>query len=356
MSVADLHPEDLLDREARGSLTPKERAMLDAHLAHCAACRLERDVRVDFADEMAADSPVHDGSLIMSRVVSRVLEETEPPPPPEPLEEPAPIPALRPSVQARSRHRVRVAVLVAAALMLAGVAGAARVTGVWSLLAPESASTPLTTVPAAPPPAAPKDNAATVGAPSPRVATAAAPVPEPEPPVTASTSAIVRTAPAQTGAPILAASAAPRAPAAIVPVVALTPEPPRPPEPSGAAVLFSQANSARRQGEHARATALYRDLLDRHSDAAEASATRAALARLLLDDGDAAAALPLFETYLRSGDPALREEAMVGRARALERLGRPADERAAWSALLKGYPQSIHAARAHARLEELGHR
>jgi len=345
--------------------------MLDAHLAHCSACRLEREVRLDFADEMAADSPVHDGSLLL---VTRVLEKTEPPPaleasspetrpletqraPDQPELEEQPIVAA-PRTAARPRRQLRMAVLIAAALMLAGVAGA-RVTGVWSvILSPESTSThpaEETTLPLDVPTAKaiePTHVAPLVSASVP------ASVPAPEPVVNAPMVAAAVPAP-PVRAPILAAATAATtsAPAQLVPAVSLTPEPPRAEDdPNGAPSLFAHANSARRQGEHARAAGLYRDLLARHPDAAEASATRVALGRLLLDDGDAASALPFFETYLRSGDPSLREEAMLGRARAQGRLGHVVEERAAWSALVQGYPQSIHAARAHARLEELGHR
>jgi TolA-binding protein len=101
---------------------------------------------------------------------------------------------------------------------------------------------------------------------------------------------------------------------------------------------------------------LYRELLARHPAASEAGATRMALGRLLLDDGDATSALSLFDEYLAAADPALREEAMADRARSLERLGREREERAAWSQLLESYPQSIHATRARARLEELAYR
>jgi len=44
---------------------------------------------------------------------------------------------------------------------------------------------------------------------------------------------------------------------------------------------------------------------------------------------------------------------MVGRALALGRIGRGAEERAAWKALLDAWPKSTHAKRAQARLAEL---
>ncbi len=49
MSVIDLHPDDLLDRDADGTLTPAERTHLEAHLRRCAACRFEQRARADFA-------------------------------------------------------------------------------------------------------------------------------------------------------------------------------------------------------------------------------------------------------------------------------------------------------------------
>ena len=48
------------------------------------------------------------------------------------------------------------------------------------------------------------------------------------------------------------------------------------------------------------------------------------------------------------------EEALAGRAAALEQLNRTADAIAAWKSLLERYPGSIYAARARARLAQLG--
>ena len=108
-------------------------------------------------------------------------------------------------------------------------------------------------------------------------------------------------------------------------------------------------------GKHVVAADEYRTLLEKYPNAPEADLARATLGRLLLDDGDAAAALPLFDAYLAKGGP-LREEAMVNRAIALERLHREADESTAWKALLDAYPQSMNADHAKDRLKELGSR
>jgi hypothetical protein len=121
-------------------------------------------------------------------------------------------------------------------------------------------------------------------------------------------------------------------------------------------VLFARANHARTHGDHAGAGRAYADLIERFPDASEARLSRATLGRLLLDDGNFAGALRHLDAYIARGDLALREEAMEGRALALQRLGRAADEAAAWSALLGEYPQSIHGARARARLQGVGAR
>jgi TolA-binding protein len=144
------------------------------------------------------------------------------------------------------------------------------------------------------------------------------------------------------------------------------PEPVEPPPPEAspkpaaleagsASELFSRANQARRDGKVKEAMRLYRALQERHSGSGEELVSRVALGRLLLDRlGDSRGALVQFNSYLASpGNGALREEAMVGRALALGRIGRSSEERAAWRALLDAWPKSTHAKRARARLAEL---
>jgi TolA-binding protein len=120
-----------------------------------------------------------------------------------------------------------------------------------------------------------------------------------------------------------------------------------------AASLFARANDARRAGRRPEAIALYRALVARYPDSAEAQVAAASLGRLLLESDDPEKALDAYDRYLDKGG-SLGEEALVGRAVALQRLGRRAEERAAWQALLGRFPDSIHAARAKARLAELG--
>jgi TolA-binding protein len=126
--------------------------------------------------------------------------------------------------------------------------------------------------------------------------------------------------------------------------------------PIGADTMFASANDERQRGAYAEAIRLYRDLSQQFPQSAEAAASHAIVGRLLLDRGDPSAALVQFDEYLRSGMTTLGEEARVGRALALERLGRSAEEAEAWTTLLSVYPQSVHASRARSRLAVLGNR
>jgi TolA-binding protein len=118
--------------------------------------------------------------------------------------------------------------------------------------------------------------------------------------------------------------------------------------------LFARANQARRSGRDESAMALYRELQRLYPASPEAELSKATLARLLLDHGQAEQALHGFDAYLGSGRTgAMSEDALVGRAGALMQLNRRSEERATWQELLRRYPTSIHASRARARLGEL---
>jgi TolA-binding protein len=294
----DLHPEDLIERAEAGELSPSERERLALHLEHCPACRLERRTRNDFrriADR--ADPDVH-------ALVASVLRPDR----------------ARPRPRRRARlTRLRYA-LVAAALLGTGLAAAAAtLPGIRALWAPP------------PPPDATID-----------VTTPAAPIPI--------------DAPAHVAAPM-----PPRTTEATVegPVARVTRHA-SPPAAAGSAVsadaasLFSKANAARRRGDREGAGTTYRQLLDRYPGTPEAHESRMVVGRMLLDDGDAAGALRSFEAYRSGGGGALDEEAILGEALSLEKLGRVEEERRAWTALVTAYPDSVHADRARARLAELG--
>jgi TolA-binding protein len=124
----------------------------------------------------------------------------------------------------------------------------------------------------------------------------------------------------------------------------------------GPAELFAKANEARHANDTKGAIALYQELQTTFPGSGEASTSRVALGRLLLDRTDEAArAQSLFKAYLEH-DPsgALAEEARVGRALAAKRLGDHSAERAAWLELLERHPESVHVERARQRLVVLG--
>jgi TolA-binding protein len=137
------------------------------------------------------------------------------------------------------------------------------------------------------------------------------------------------------------------------------PDAPASPSASGASALtaeslFSRANQARRRGDDAGAIRLYRELRDRFPESRESAVAGPILGQLLLDKGSAEGALSEFDRYLdRDRGGTVTEEALVGRANALMRLGKRAEERAAWQTLLDRYPGTVHAGRARQRLAEL---
>jgi len=108
-----------------------------------------------------------------------------------------------------------------------------------------------------------------------------------------------------------------------------------------ASSLFERANGARRGADYVAAEDLYRRLLERYPSSREAATARIVLGRMLLSQGEPDAALALFDRYLADAPRGpLAEQALVGRAQCLSRLGRRDEERLAWRSLLETFPGS----------------
>ena len=119
MESLDLHPEELFDKAARGEASAEEQSRLDAHLAACATCRFERQVRVDFD---AVGGSADDLDSLVARALSGAKATKEP------------------EVQGPLRRRYGALLVAAVAMMgFASFAAVAQFTGVLPrLLAPLS--------------------------------------------------------------------------------------------------------------------------------------------------------------------------------------------------------------------------
>ena len=120
-----------------------------------------------------------------------------------------------------------------------------------------------------------------------------------------------------------------------------------------AASLLTDASAARRAGETDRAIALYRRLENEFPKSPEAGLAALPLGGLLLDRGEARAALAEFDRHVRGGQSRLLPEALYGRGRSLAALGNRGEERRTWARLLDQFPQSPYAGHARRRLAEL---
>jgi TolA-binding protein len=321
VSIVDLHPENLLDKELRGELDAAERQRLEAHLAQCATCRLERRVRADFALELERDAVAPDVAALVESLARRPASAGGDHPKGaggSPAERAAP---------ARGPRRKVILLIAAAALTLVAGAFASTQAGRRALapLLGRNASSP------------PVVDAPTTGAvQAPHVAVRASAVRAGDPPPTPD-------APSVSEPRSAVVAAAPPAPPPVAPVVVTPVETP--------ATLFAAESEARRNGDGARVLQLHAQLVARYPQSREAQISRMMVARLLLDRGDAAGALAGFDAYLRAGSGELREDALAGRATALDRLGRGDEASRAWMALLDQYPGTAYAAHARARIE-----
>jgi tetratricopeptide (TPR) repeat protein len=439
VTVIETHPEELLDRERDGSLTERERSLLMAHLRRCSACRMERQLRVDFERELAVSAQSLDLQMFVSDAIDAIeqfpaaaqsLAATR-----APLAAGAESAAVPRGVALVARRRAWAALRPVAVLMLVCVAlsagvgiGAAQLglaERAWQIVRetmdatfgepparqraradvrrgagggseaaaqPDRAATESAAQPAVkrlprdvtvnPLPAA--EPTPLVSAVEPEAPAEQAEAAQPEPQASAAAdaagdssadAAAAHMANTGRGLPARLASAhepiAASRPAAREELAARdegevrTPAVAAPPARSAdvadsapvagavasAARLFEEANVVRHQGHAIEASGLYRELQARFPNSAEARLSVALVARLQLDQGESAAALAGFETYLASSDMALREEATVGRVRALQRLERTEEARAAAQTLLELYPSSAFAPTARKLLE-----
>lgn len=356
MESLDLHPEELFDKAARGLASADELARIDAHLASCAACRFERQVRADFDAVTAGTDDLDD---LVARAMSGATKEAAP--------------AAEASSKVVPIRRRRWAPLMAAAIALMGFGSLAAIgqfTGVLPHLIEQLTSSDRTPAPPPPAPTPGPQKSKPEVAPPPAVEAPsvsdlldvpeASATPEPQPVLPPEPVAIAQTPSPSRKRPAVPAPAPVVAPVAPAPVADSTPEipavkptpPPAVPEPDALSV-FSRAQRERVQGDTAAAIRDFRQVVARWPSTHEAALANAELGRLLLDRGEAASALEAFDTYLATRDSVLREDVLGARALALRALGRVEAERAAWEEVLREYPAGVYAPRARARLESL---
>jgi TolA-binding protein len=288
------HPEALLDRELDTQLTRADEERLHEHLRECSACRLERALRQSVALPLSREE-----ELLAQRAADRTAQRFLQPVPRQKLV---------------SASALRWGMLVASiGLVAVGFAAIGR-------------SLTLRTRTRMPAPAAARLSGSDKSS--------VAPVSTPPTGSVAEAGAETAVIPA---APSLAP--APTPPASVERV-------------ESPAELFARANHARRQDQSETAASLYRDLQARFPKSNEALVSCVTLGRLMLDRlNQPTGALAQFQRYLRAvPGGGLREEAIIGRALALGRLGRGPEEQTAWQVLLKEYPDSMYSERARARL------
>jgi TolA-binding protein len=349
MTVVGLHPEELFDKLFDGAITPAEHERLRQHLATCDVCRFEYAARGDFRAEalqLAAEGP----------------------PPLLPLRQ-SPLPSVAKGPARRRRSRMVVWSLAAALLITASGAVASGVIGraPWRAVSLMfSRATPPASQPVLAAGAAATTRAGCKGAdcfvvtkPGEQAqAAAVADVPPPAleqaEPLRSSVELVPTRSGPDAGQVSRARQVSPRGTQAMKAAEPAAVKEPTAKEPTTSAKLFGEANQARRSGDVGRASGLYHLLQEQFPGSAEAELSRVTLSLLLLDSGDAQGALAGFERYLAGSSRGLEAEALVGRARALGRLGRRDLEASAWREVQRKYPRSIYGRQAGERLSALG--
>jgi hypothetical protein len=287
---ADEHPEELLDRARVGGLAPDEQAILQRHLDECSVCALQLSLAPRFEREVA---PQPRDPLLYERAVDGAIQRMQR--------------SQRSWRSGRMRRFPRRSRWAAAALLVLSVAAAAAV--MRRRMAPRPVIQ--------------------------------SPIPAVESPAVVGPIRHVESPPAE--APVMPEASAPKpaSPARGAARPTIT-----------ADALFERAERLRREGHADAAIAIYRRLQATFPETAEAQLSFALAGQLLLDRGHPRDALAQFDRHL-GGRGDVGEEALAGRATALEQLHRTPEAVAAWKTLLARYPRSVYAARARARLDQL---
>jgi hypothetical protein len=316
----DLHPEDLIDKLARGELTKAEHERLRAHFAVCHVCRIEHAARRDFEAAFSSAKKLYDpsprafgaleGLLSGAAGDGRRRRSSSLPP------------------SSRMRH---LAAGIAAALLISSAAAGARM---WPRLRPFFVRTNV-------------EQLSLVQGPGGHALGSTKQGPRAKSRIDEIESEREAPLPGPT-APPAAISRPPEHPDTSHEAPSIDPKPG-----VTAVSLFSSANTARRRGESPEAVQLYRELQRRFPKSSEAHISRATLARLLLDRGSPGAALKEFQEYLSGGGGELEEEALVGEALSLQSLGRREAEMAVWNDFLRNHRGSVYCEQARARLSAL---
>ncbi len=285
-----LHPEVSIDRAMAGKISDSEREALERHLEVCAACAAHMAVA---RSAQAALQPLPWDSGLNNQAIERALARVE-----RGRWEPM-----------RFLFRGRWAMSLAAVLL--GLGGAASATW-WKSrrVAEQALFVRETTSVAARSPAMRKSAAVAVNPP------ASSPPPDLEPD---------------------RLSFAQRAPTS---------------KPTAAA-LFEEASALRDRNRLEQAIVVFRRLQHRYPEARETRISFALAGKLLLEQGRPAEALAQFDRHLAQRGEAA-EEALAGRATALKRMGRLAEEEQTWRKFLQAYPHSVYAHQASERLAEIG--
>ncbi len=314
MTTIDLHPEEMLDAARRGTLGAAAEADLRAHLQRCVACRLS----VSLPDDLRVEGAVTAGdSALLARMVGGAM-----------LDEPRATSELR-GHRSHNGGSLRRAAVALVLLLAGGTAGGA----VWA--ARETIVKKFEPIIVQLRHARGHADAPAREQPHARRVAAAAPV----------APVIVETPPPVAPPPPAIVPA--RAPRGRIEVRGSSPS-------QTAEQLFAEANSARRAGQYSLALRRYAELRHAYPGSREETTARVVVGDLMLAEGSSREALASFDSYLAANpDGTLAEEARVGRALALMRLGRPDEERAAWTQLLRKHPDSVQGARARSRLAEL---